>query len=197
MEIVFSTKFMLFIFVSVASHNWSRSAPSRESTIHQKSCRCVLSSRGTEWFPRSNAGWFYFDMVSWEIGMFLIKLQLHFYENNFTEIIFFQMSQKHGVAFLITKYGYIHLYDIETGTCIYMNRISGDTIFVTAPHEATSGIIGVNRKGQVSINLWKKVSKNQMFFFFKTKKTLQLLFILSTGSFSQCRGRQYRSIRYH
>lgn len=31
-----------------------------------------------------------------------------------------------------------------------MNRISGDTIFVTAPHEASGGIIGVNRKGQVS-----------------------------------------------
>lgn len=30
-----------------------------------------------------------------------------------------------------------------------MNRISGDTIFVTAPHEPTEGIIGVNRKGQV------------------------------------------------
>lgn len=60
-----------------------------------------------------------------------------------------QVSPKHSIAFLITKYGYIHLYDIETGTCIYMNRISGDTIFVTAPHEATSGIIGVNRKGQV------------------------------------------------
>jgi hypothetical protein len=41
------------------------------------------------------------------------------------------------------------MYDIETATCIYMNRISGDTIFVTAPHEATGGIIGVNRKGQV------------------------------------------------
>lgn len=51
--------------------------------------------------------------------------------------------------FLVTKYGYIHLYDIETGTCIYMNRISADTIFVTSPHEATDGIIGVNRKGQV------------------------------------------------
>ncbi|XP_037543645.1 clathrin heavy chain 1 [Nematolebias whitei] len=60
-----------------------------------------------------------------------------------------QMSSKHNVVFLITKYGYIHLYDLETGTCIYMNRISGETIFVTAPHEATSGIIGVNRKGQV------------------------------------------------
>uniref|UniRef100_A0A672LG98 Clathrin heavy chain n=1 Tax=Sinocyclocheilus grahami TaxID=75366 RepID=A0A672LG98_SINGR len=60
-----------------------------------------------------------------------------------------QISAKHDVVFLITKYGYIHLYDLEMGTCIYMNRISGETIFVTASHEATSGIIGVNRKGQV------------------------------------------------
>ena len=59
------------------------------------------------------------------------------------------MSSKHGVAYLITKYGYVHLYDIESGVCIYMNRISAETIFVTAPHEPTSGIIGVNRKGQV------------------------------------------------
>ena len=29
------------------------------------------------------------------------------------------------------------------------NRISADTIFVTAQHEPTNGIIGVNRKGQV------------------------------------------------
>ena len=61
-----------------------------------------------------------------------------------------QVSDKYDVIYMITKYGYIHLYDLETGTCIYMNRISGDTIFVTAAHGATSGIIGVNRKGQVS-----------------------------------------------
>lgn len=60
-----------------------------------------------------------------------------------------QVSSKHDVIYLITKYGYVHLYDIESGTCIFMNRISGDTIFVTAPHEPSSGIIGVNRKGQV------------------------------------------------
>lgn len=66
--------------------------------------------------------------------------------------IFLQISSKQDVVFLITKYGYIHLYDLETGTCIYMNRISGETIFVTAPHEATSGIIGVNRKGQVRMS---------------------------------------------
>ncbi|CAB4018443.1 clathrin heavy chain 1 isoform X2, partial [Paramuricea clavata] len=60
-----------------------------------------------------------------------------------------QVSQKHGIVFLITKYGYVHLYDVEGGTCIYMNRISGDTIFVTASHDTSNGIIGVNRKGQV------------------------------------------------
>ena len=60
-----------------------------------------------------------------------------------------QVSQKNCVVYLITKYGYVHLYDIESGTLIYQNRISADTIFVTAPHEPSNGIIGVNRRGQV------------------------------------------------
>lgn len=51
----------------------------------------------------------------------------------------------------MTKYGYVHLYDIETAVCIYMNRISSETIFVTAEYTITEGIIGVNRKGQVSL----------------------------------------------
>ncbi|KAF8998593.1 clathrin heavy chain 1 [Cyathus striatus] len=65
-----------------------------------------------------------------------------------------QVSKKHGIIYLVTKYGFIHLYDLETGACVYMNRISGETIFVTAEHEATNGIIGVNKKGQVlSVNV--------------------------------------------
>ncbi|CAF1450799.1 unnamed protein product [Adineta steineri] len=60
-----------------------------------------------------------------------------------------QTSSKHGVIYLITKYGYVHLFDIETGLLIYTNRISADTMFVTAPYRPTSGIIAVNRKGQV------------------------------------------------
>lgn len=65
-----------------------------------------------------------------------------------------QVSKQHGIVYLVTKYGFIHLYDLDTGACIYMNRISGETIFVTAEHEATNGIIGVNKKGQVlSVNV--------------------------------------------
>ena len=60
-----------------------------------------------------------------------------------------QISHKFDIIYLITKYGYIHLYDIETGTCIYMNRIWDSAIFVTAPYSSTSGIIAVNLVGQV------------------------------------------------
>lgn len=62
-----------------------------------------------------------------------------------------QVSKKYDIIFLVTKFGFIHLYDLETGICLYMNRISGDTIFVTTELEVTSGIIGINRKGQASL----------------------------------------------
>eukprot|EP00966_Prymnesium_polylepis_P029137 675990-Prymnesium_polylepis.1 len=50
---------------------------------------------------------------------------------------------------MVTKFGYLHLYDLESATLICMNRISAETIFVTAAHEASGGIVGVNHKGQV------------------------------------------------
>ena len=62
-----------------------------------------------------------------------------------------QVSQKYNVIYLVTKYGFIHLYDLETGACIFMNRISSETIFVTAPDSESSGIIGVNRKDRKSV----------------------------------------------
>lgn len=60
-----------------------------------------------------------------------------------------QVSQKYNIIYLVTKYGFIHLYDLENGTCIFMNRISSETIFTTTTDSDSSGIIGVNRKGQV------------------------------------------------
>lgn len=60
-----------------------------------------------------------------------------------------QVSSKYNIVYLVTKYGFIHLYDLESGTCIFMNRISAETIFITAPDADSSGIIGINRQGQV------------------------------------------------
>lgn len=60
-----------------------------------------------------------------------------------------QISEKYSIIYVVTKYGFIHLYDLETGQCLFMNRISSETIFITAPDSESKGIVGVNRKGQV------------------------------------------------
>lgn len=54
-----------------------------------------------------------------------------------------------SIVYLMTKMGYLHLYDLETAKCIYMNRVSDTTVFALVPHEASGGVMGVNRKGQV------------------------------------------------
>ena len=65
-----------------------------------------------------------------------------------------QISKRYAVIYMVTKYGFIHLYDLETGTCIFVNRISSETIFVTASDSESQGIVGINRKGQVlSVNI--------------------------------------------
>ena len=60
------------------------------------------------------------------------------------------VSPKHDVLYLVTKLGYLYLFDVHTGTPLYRNRVSADVIFVTCPDTAASGILGVTaRKGQV------------------------------------------------
>ena len=35
-----------------------------------------------------------------------------------------QVSNKYDCIYMVTKFGYMHLYDLESATLIYMNRIS-------------------------------------------------------------------------
>lgn len=54
-----------------------------------------------------------------------------------------------SIVYLITKMGYLHLYDLETAKCVYMNRVSDTTLFAVVLHDPSGGLMGVNRKGQV------------------------------------------------
>ncbi|GMM46180.1 clathrin heavy chain [Pichia kluyveri] len=60
-----------------------------------------------------------------------------------------QLSSKYGIAYILTKLGFIHLYDVETGKKIFLNRISSDPVFVGANFNNDSGIITINRSGSV------------------------------------------------
>ena len=62
-----------------------------------------------------------------------------------------QTSDKYGLIYVITKLGLLFVYDLETATAVYRNRISPDPIFIAAASESTGGFYAINRRGQVSI----------------------------------------------
>ncbi|XP_052245570.1 clathrin heavy chain-like isoform X2 [Dreissena polymorpha] len=59
------------------------------------------------------------------------------------------VSIEYGLLFLLTKYGYLYLCDMETSTCVCSTKVSKDIIFTSALNSDTHGIIGVTRNGQV------------------------------------------------
>eukprot|EP00286_Rhodomonas_abbreviata_P018853 CAMPEP_0181303774 /NCGR_PEP_ID=MMETSP1101-20121128/8752_1 /TAXON_ID=46948 /ORGANISM="Rhodomonas abbreviata, Strain Caron Lab Isolate" /LENGTH=1715 /DNA_ID=CAMNT_0023409399 /DNA_START=168 /DNA_END=5311 /DNA_ORIENTATION=+ len=60
-----------------------------------------------------------------------------------------QISDKYGLIFLVTKFGYLYVLDVETGTQVFMNRVSAETIFTTCVNSVSGGILGINRHAQV------------------------------------------------
>ena len=56
-----------------------------------------------------------------------------------------QISQKYGLVYVVTKLGLLFVYDLETATAVYRNRISPDPIFLTAAAPDTGGFYAINR----------------------------------------------------
>ncbi|KAK9460391.1 uncharacterized protein V1516DRAFT_676506 [Lipomyces oligophaga] len=60
-----------------------------------------------------------------------------------------EASEKFGVLYMLTKHGFIYLYDISLGQHVYMNRICDSNVFTSTVDTISSGIMAINRKGQV------------------------------------------------
>jgi clathrin heavy chain len=60
-----------------------------------------------------------------------------------------QVSERYGLVYVVTKLGLLFVYDLETATAVYRNRISPDPIFLAAASDTTGGVLAVNRRGQV------------------------------------------------
>lgn len=63
-----------------------------------------------------------------------------------------QASTKQGVLYLITKQGYLHLFDLHSNTIFFAMRISKNTI-ITAAGISQRSMIFVDNSGQVRKNL--------------------------------------------
>ena len=61
-----------------------------------------------------------------------------------------QASPKHDMLFMITKMGFLYLFDIHSATCLFRHRIVNEPVFVSCAHSASSGMLGITAgKGQV------------------------------------------------
>lgn len=60
------------------------------------------------------------------------------------------VDQKDELAFLLTKMGYLYMFDLHTGKTLYRGRVTQDTIFCTCGQESTGAVYGITvRKGNV------------------------------------------------
>ncbi|XP_005106091.1 clathrin heavy chain 1 [Aplysia californica] len=60
-----------------------------------------------------------------------------------------QISVEYGLLFVVTKYGYLYMCDMETAMCLCCTRVAIDVIFASALNTTTQGILAITRGGQV------------------------------------------------
>ena len=61
-----------------------------------------------------------------------------------------QASPKHDMVYMVTKSGYVYLFDIHSGTALFRQRFSQDPVFATCAHTSTSGVLCMTAgKGKV------------------------------------------------
>ncbi|KAK3084072.1 hypothetical protein FSP39_007725 [Pinctada imbricata] len=58
------------------------------------------------------------------------------------------VSREYGLLFLITKYGFLYLCDMETAACLCCTRISRSIVFASTLNTETQGVLGITRAGQ-------------------------------------------------
>jgi clathrin heavy chain len=59
------------------------------------------------------------------------------------------VSEKYGVIFMVTKAGYLFMFDVQTASMLLRTKISQDSVFISTASATTGGCIFINRKGQV------------------------------------------------
>ena len=65
-----------------------------------------------------------------------------------------QDCPKFGIVFIVTKFGFLYMYEVSTASLLYRQKITDQLCFVSARNATTDGMIVINRGGQIfSINV--------------------------------------------
>lgn len=87
-------------------------------------------------------------------------MEIHHFKKKVVDIFFppdasndfpisLQASNKYGIVYILTKYGFIHLYDMESGSNLFVNRITADPVFTASSYNNGTGLLTINKSGQV------------------------------------------------
>ncbi|XP_013398554.1 clathrin heavy chain 1 [Lingula anatina] len=60
-----------------------------------------------------------------------------------------QVSECHGLLYILTKYGHLYLCSMSNAACLFSMAISSHVLFSTAFNSASEGVLAINRAGQV------------------------------------------------
>ena len=63
--------------------------------------------------------------------------------------ILMQASPKYGLVFIITKFGYLYMFEASKAALVYRQRITDQLVVVSTRNTTTDGIICINKTGQV------------------------------------------------
>ncbi|CAE8585594.1 unnamed protein product [Polarella glacialis] len=61
-----------------------------------------------------------------------------------------EFCEKHGVIFMVTKAGFLLMFDVATAAMLMRTRVSQDSVFISVGSSLTGGLIFINRKGTVT-----------------------------------------------
>ncbi|GFO29671.1 clathrin heavy chain 1 [Plakobranchus ocellatus] len=60
-----------------------------------------------------------------------------------------EISVDYGLLFVVTKYGYLYICDMETAMCLCCTRVAVDVTFAAVLNTNTQGLLAITRGGQV------------------------------------------------
>ncbi|XP_054718572.1 clathrin heavy chain 1-like [Uloborus diversus] len=116
----------------------------------QASCVLIAASRGVEAHGKLHVvelGPHITGNLAYTSHTGTVQFSDEWYRYDFPSSI--QVSSKLGLVYIVTKYGALHLCDLETCTTLCSVNLCTDVIFSTAFNNETEGIIAIARNGQV------------------------------------------------
>lgn len=61
--------------------------------------------------------------------------------------VFMHISNKHGLLYIMTKFGFFFVLEVASCSIIYKGRISNDPVFIGARNSRTDGVLIINKSG--------------------------------------------------